>query len=175
MRTLVLDPPPPQLEELLERRRRMGADRCDEVWAGVYHMVPSPDTAHSLIVQQLAVLLDAPARAAGLRASVVFNMGVKDDFRIPDLGVHRGTPRGVWIPTAAVAVEVLSPEDETWEKLPFYAEHEVDELLIVDPQAHSVTWLVLQDGEYRPVDRSEIVDVSASDLASRIDWPPSGS
>ncbi len=175
MRILVLDPPPPQLEELLERHRRMGVDRRDEVWAGVYHMVPGPNGVHSLIVQQLCVLLDAPARASGLRASVAFNMGVKDDFRIPDLGVHRGIPHGVWIPTAAIAVEVLSPEDETWEKLPFYAEHGVDELAIVDPEAHSVTWLALSEGEYRPTDRSEIVDLSATELANRIDWPPSGS
>jgi Uma2 family endonuclease len=175
MHTLVLDPPPDELEELLERRRRVGADRHDEVWAGVYHMVPSPDTAHSLIVSRLVVLLDAPARAAGLCATVEFNMGVKDDFRVPDLGVHRGTPHGVWVPTAAIAVEVLSPRDETWEKLPFYAEHGVDELVIVDPRAHSVTWLALGEGEYRPVDRSEIVDLGASDLADGIDWPPSES
>ncbi len=171
MRTLVLDPPPPQLEDLLERRRRMGADRRDEVWAGVYHMVPSPNTTHSLIGSQLVVLLDAPARAAGLRVSLEFNMGVKDDFRIPDLGVHRGTLSPVWVPTAAIAVEILSPEDETWDKLPFYAEHEVDELLIVDPKARSVTWLALRDDEYRPVDRSKIVDVSASELADGIEWP----
>jgi Uma2 family endonuclease len=171
MRTLVLDPPPPQLEELLERRRRMGADRRDEVWAGVYHMVPSPDTAHSLIGSRLVVLLDAPARAAGLRVSLEFNMGVKDDFRVPDLGVHRGTPSGVWVPTAAIAVEILSPKDETWDKLPFYAEHEVDELLIVDPRAHSIRWLALHDGEYQHVDRSNTVDVSASELADGIEWP----
>jgi Uma2 family endonuclease len=171
MRTLVLDPPPPQLVELLERRRRMGADRRDEVWEGVYHVVPSPDTAHSLIVSRLVVLLDAPAREADLRVTVEFNMGVKDDFRIPDLGIHRVTPRGVWLPTAAIAVEVLSPDDETWEKLPFYAEHEVDELLIVDPRARSVTWLALRDGEYRPADESEIVDVSAQELADGIEWP----
>jgi Uma2 family endonuclease len=171
MRTLVLDPPPPQLEELLEQRRRMGADRRDEVWAGVYHMVPGPSGEHSFIAHRIGVLLDGPSRAAGLHMSVEFNMGVIDDFRIPDLGVHRGTPCDIWIPTAAIAVEILSPRDETWEKLPFYAEHGVDELVIVDPRAHSVTWLALGEGEYRPVDRSEIVDLSAADLASRIDWP----
>jgi hypothetical protein len=68
-------------------------------------------------------------------------------------------------------VEILSPEDETWEKLPFYAEHEVDELLIVDPQARSVTWLALRDGEYRPADRSEIIDTRAAELADGIEWP----
>jgi hypothetical protein len=35
MRTLLPDPPPAELQPLLERRRRSGADRFDEVWEGV--------------------------------------------------------------------------------------------------------------------------------------------
>jgi Uma2 family endonuclease len=171
MRTLVLDPPPPQLQELLERRRQMGGDRHDEVWGGVYHVVPAANIAHSLIAQRLAVLLDAPARTAGLHVGMEFNMGVPDDFRIPDLGVHRELRSGSWIPTAAIAVEILSPEDETWEKLPFYAEHGVEELVIVEPASHTIRWLALQAGAYRPVDRSELIDLGASELAARIEWP----
>lgn len=78
MRTLILDPPPPQLRDLLDRRRRTGADRHDEVWEGTHHMVPAPGAAHSLIAQQLAILLDAPARAAGLVVSVDFNLPPAD-------------------------------------------------------------------------------------------------
>jgi Uma2 family endonuclease len=173
MRTLVLDPPPPQLQELIERRRHTGADRHDEVWEGVYHMIPAAGFAHSLIAQQLAVLLDAPARASGLVVSAEFNLGTKDDFRVPDLGVHRQPQSGTWIASAAIAVEILSPEDETWEKLPFYARHHVDELLIVEPIAHSVTWLGLRAGAYRAIDRSEILGLGASALDAQIDWPRS--
>ena len=171
MRTLVLDPPPPQLEELLERRRHMGADRHDEVWGGVYHMVPAASIAHSLIAHRLSVLLDAPARAADLHVGMEFNMGVLSDFRVPDLGVHRELRSGSWIPTAAIAIEILSPGDETWEKLPFYAEHGVDELVIVEPASCSVRWLALRVSEYRPVDRSELIDLGASQLAELIEWP----
>jgi Putative restriction endonuclease len=171
MRTLVLDPPPPQLQALVEERRRTGADHHDEVWEGVYHMIPSAGIAHSLVVAQLVILLDAPARARGLRVGTEFNLGVEDDFRVPDLGVHRGPLSGTWIPTVAIAAEILSPGDETWEKLPFYARHQVDELLVVDPRGRSVTWLVLQGGEYRPSARSEILDLAADALADRIDWP----
>jgi hypothetical protein len=171
MRTLVLEPTPPQLQELLERRRHMGADRRDEVWAGVYHMVPGPSANHSLLAHQLAVALDAPARASGLVVSAEFNLGTKDDFRVPDLGVHAGQPRGTWIATAAIVVEISSPGDETWDKLSFYAEHEVDELLIVDPANQSVSWLALHTGEYRPVDQSSLVTLSAPQLAAGIDWP----
>jgi Uma2 family endonuclease len=171
MRTLVPDPAPAQLQELLERRRQMGADRHDEVWEGVYHMIPAAGTAHSFVAHHLAVLLDAPARANGLVVSAEFNLGAKDDFRVPDLGVHRERRLETWISTAAIVVEVVSPQDDTWGKLPFYAKREVDEVLIVDPSSCSVSWLALRDNEYQPIDQSEIVDLSASVLAGQIDWP----
>jgi len=171
MPTLVLDPPPPQLQELLELRRRIGVDRQDEVWEGVYHMIPPASIVHSLVAQQLSVLLDAPARANGLVVGMEFGLGTKNNYRAPDLGVHSEPQLGIRVPTAAIVVEILSPKDETWKKLPFYAEHGVDELLIVDPVNRSVTWFALQDGEYRPAERSEILDLGASELAERIDWP----
>jgi Uma2 family endonuclease len=171
MRTLVLDPPPPQLEALLDERRRTGTDRHDEVWEGVYHMIPVAGIVHSLVAAQLAALLGAPARANGLVVGAGFNLGGKDNYRVPDLGVHRDPQLAVWVPTAAITVEILSPEDDTWKKLPFYARHDVDELLIVDPSERSVRWLALREGEYRPVDRSEILDLAADALAQRIDWP----
>jgi len=68
-------------------------------------------------------------------------------------------------------VEIVSPGDESWQKLPFYAAHGVDELLIVDPAAHSVDWLALRAGEYRPIERSELIDMGAAELPERIDWP----
>jgi Uma2 family endonuclease len=171
MRTLVLDPPPPQLEALLDQRRRTGVDRHDEVWEGVYHMIPVAGIVHSLVAAQLAVLLDAPARASGLVVGTEFNLGVKDNYRVPDLGVHRHPQLAVCAPTAAIAVEILSPDDDTWKKLSFYAQHEVDELLIVDPADRSVTWLALREGEYLPIEHSAILDLGASGLVERIDWP----
>jgi Uma2 family endonuclease len=51
---------------------------------------------------------------------------------------------GISRPTAALVVEIVSPEDETWQKLPYYAAHEVDELLILDPEKRTVDWLGLE-------------------------------
>lgn len=65
----------------------------------------------------------------------------------------------------------LSPDDETWQKLPFYAEHKVDEVLVADPAERTVTWLALRDGEYAPVERSGLIDLGPAELAERIDWP----
>ncbi len=173
MRAVVLDPPTAGLEELLERRRRSGLDRLDEVWEGVLHMVPAPNDAHADVAQQLAILLDAPARAAGLFPTMhEFNLGdSKDDFRVPDGGLHRARRWGTWEHTAPLVVEIVSPDDETWQKLPFYAARAVDEVLIVDPRERVVHWLGLREGEYEPIEHSTVIDLGLSELAERIDWP----
>jgi Uma2 family endonuclease len=173
MPTLVLDPQPRELEQLMERRRVSGLHRLDEVWEGVLHMVPAPSGAHAYIAQQLAVLLDGPARAAGLVPAMhEINLGSsQDDFRVPDGCLHREIPRETWFPTAALAVEIVSPGDESWQKLPFYAAHGVDEVLIVEPAEHAVHWLALAAGEYREVERSGLIDLGPAELAERIDWP----
>jgi len=173
MTTLVLGTPPPELEALLERRRQAGVDRLDEVWQGVHHMVPGPSFEHACVAQQLAVLLDGPARAAGLVPTMhEFNVGESEhDFRVPDGGLHRPGAAGVWHATAAAVVEILSPGDESWQKLPFYAAHHVDEVLLVDPAERTITWLALRDGGYQHVERSGLIDLGQTELADRLDWP----
>jgi hypothetical protein len=173
MTTLVLGSPPPELEALLERRRRAGVDRLDEVWQGVRHMVPGPSLEHARVATQLTLLLDAPARAAGLLLAMhEFNLGDSEhDFRVPDGGLHRPGAAGVWHATAAIVVEILSPDDESRQKLPFYAEHDVDEVLLVDPAERTVTWFALHDGAYQPVRRSGLIELGPTELAERLDWP----
>lgn len=173
MATLVLGTPPPELEALLERRRVAGVDRLDEVWQGVRHMVPGPSFEHARVSQQLAELLGPPARAAGLMAAMAeFNLGESEyDFRVPDGGLHRPGAAGVWLSTAAVVVEILSPDDESWQKLPFYAAHHVDEVLFVDPAERSVAWLALRDGDYQRVERSALIALGPAELAEQLDWP----
>jgi len=157
----------------MQRRRRSGLDRLDEVWEGIYHMVPAPSFGHGRIVQQFAELLGPPARAAGLEPVMsIFNLGESDqDFRVPDGGLHRPGAGGVWIPTAALVVEIVSPGDESWQKLPFYAQRRVDELLIVDPTERTVHWLALAGGEYREVQHSGLIELGPEALAEQLDWP----
>jgi len=102
-----------------------------------------------------------------------FNLGDSErDFRVPDGGLHRPDAAEIWHPTAALIVEIVSPGDETWDKLPFYAKHHVDEVLIVDLEKRSVDWLALAGGGYRPLeDRSGLIDLGPAELAQRIDWP----
>lgn len=173
MTTLVRDPEPIELEQLRERRERLGLDYWDEVWDGVLHMNPPPTGEHGYILQQLAVLLDPLARRAGLVPLInIFGIGEgKENYRVPDGGLHRALPRGVYQSTAALVIEVLSPRDETWDKLSFYAAHHVDELMIVDPQEHRVHWFALQDGEYKPVQRSALIELGPAELVGQLEWP----
>jgi len=49
---------------------------------------------------------------------------------------------------------------------PFYAAHDVD-----DPAERTITWLALRDGEYRPVQRSGLIELAPGELAQQLDWP----
>jgi Uma2 family endonuclease len=91
------------------------------------------------------------------------------DYRVPD-GLHRDFIDRVFYPTALV-IEIVSPGEESWEKLPFYAAHGVQELLIVDPEARTVRWLGLEPGDYQHLKRSRLIELGADELAQQIDWP----
>jgi Uma2 family endonuclease len=173
MRTLLPDPPPAELQALLERRKHLGQDSKDEVWEGVLHVVPAPAHRHSRLAQQLAELLGPTARAAGLEPTIAqFNLGDSgNDFRVPDGGIHRPGAAEMWHPTAALVLEILSPGDESWEKLPFYAAHHVDEILIVDPDTHRAHWLALTAAGYEPIEHSALIHLGPTELVRRIDWP----
>ena len=90
---------------------------------------------------------------------------------MPDGGLHRPGPHQLYYSTAALVVEIVSPGDESWEKLAFYAKHDVDELLIVDPQERQVHWLALGEGGYRSIERSALIELGPDELAAQIDWP----
>ena len=123
MRTVVLDPVPPEVQALIERRRATGADLYDELWEGVYHLVPGPHTRHANVQGQLLAQLHGPARRAGLSVFGPFNLGEPGDFRVPDGGLGQGSIDEVYAPTTVVVIEVLSPGDETYAKFSFYHGH----------------------------------------------------
>ena len=167
----MLEPKPAEFEALLERRRALGQDLYDEVWEGDYHMAPAPHSSHGYVGGQLAVLLHPLAQQAGLIDTDPFNLGSPDNYRVPDRGLLRAVPTTTYVPTAALVVEVVSPGDETWQKLGFYAAHSVDELLIADPAKRAVTWLVLHGGRYVEAEYSPLLRVDVAKLTEQINWP----
>lgn len=170
----MLDPLPPEMEQLLSRRRRLGLDGYDEVWEGTYHMAPMSRGRHGWLQFQVAEILGRHARAAGLVGVGPFNLGDgPDDFRVPDLGFLRDLdPATLYLPTAALVVEVVSPGDETYDKFGFYADHRVDELLVVDPGERRVSLHALAGESYERVDHSCLLGIEVAGLAARLRWSP---
>ncbi len=106
-------------------------------------------------------------------STAAFNLGQPDDFRVPDGGFLRAIPTTVYVPTAAAVIEIESPDDETWDKLDFYAAHDVDEILVVSYHSRSVTWLGLTaEGRYEQLDSSRLLEVPTVGLSDKLEWPP---
>src|SRR4026208_2070886 len=82
MRAVMLEVP----EALLEQRRRSGADRWDEVWEGVLHMVPPPSYPHQRFGTRLVAALVPIASALGLESCYeTGHYRADSDYRQPDL------------------------------------------------------------------------------------------
>jgi Uma2 family endonuclease len=147
MRVVMLQVP----ERLLAERRRTGADTRDEMWDGVLRMVPLPSSDHQALGAELLLALAPLAKARGLRPfyeTGVFGPDPARDYRVPDLLFARPehvTPRGVE-GGCEVVIELLSPGDETYDKLPFYAAVGVREVLVIDPATRRVDLFVLRGG-----------------------------
>jgi len=141
MAMLIADP---WLEEKLkEQRRAWGADHHDEVWEGVYFMAPLPNNEHQELVMAFSALLYATIDAAGLGKTFPgvnlagFGDNWEHDYRVPDVVVFLKQSaaenlKTYWRGAADFVIEITSPGDRTYEKLPFYARLGVRELLIVD-------------------------------------------
>jgi Uma2 family endonuclease len=172
VKTVVLGSPPVELEQLMQRRRVEGLDTFDEVWEGTYHVAPTGRSQHAYLDDEMAGLLRPYALAAGLIGSGPFNLGGKDDYRVPDRGYHRERLDVVYFDTAAVVIEIVSPDDETYEKLPFYAAHGVDEVLVIEPSQREVhIFERTVDEGYADTGRSTLLNVDATTLQTAINWP----
>ena len=130
-------------DEELAYRRSIGLDRWDEMWDGVLHMTPSPSLEHQRIFDEL-ILFFGRHISIGDRGTFRSMINVFRDaqgwtnYRIPDLtfvasgreyvfhedGVRGGGPDAV--------IEIRSPNDETYDKLPFYAALGTREVVVID-------------------------------------------
>jgi Uma2 family endonuclease len=173
MRTLFVTDPPIEIEEWLARRRALGQDRFDEVWEGEYHVAPAPSGRHAQLDDTLGWVLRPLAQRMGLRGATTCNIGTPDDYRVPDRAYFREGGLDVWNPTAAIVVEVVSPGDESRQKLGFYLGVGVEEVLIIDPDTRTVEWFARVADAFEPTAGSVLLGITAADLAARIDWPPS--
>ena len=126
-------------------RKVSGADRWDEVWDGVYMVMPLPNDEHQEIVAEFVIAFRA-ALGKGVKIRPGVNVSDRDgdwekNYRGPDVAVFlEGTSavnRGAyWLGGPDFAVEVVSKGDRSRKKLAFYASVNVRELLLI----HRASW-----------------------------------
>jgi Uma2 family endonuclease len=69
-----------------------------------------------------------------------------------------------------MVTEIVSPHDESWQKLGFYAEHTMDEVVIIDPDQRRIDWLARHDGDYLQVECSALIGLGPRTLAEQLGW-----
>jgi len=150
MRAVLLEPDP----EWLEKRKRWGLDRMDEVWDGVLHVPPRPSTFHQSFESELEFALRPLVASLGLRLFHELSVFEPDksetNYRTPDLVIAANehvSDRGIE-GRAELVVEILSPNDESREKFPFYAARGIPEYWIVDPKTREIEVYVLRGDVY---------------------------
>lgn len=167
----------PQLErQLIAERRASGADRFDEVWEGVYVRAPFPNDEHqelavgiSSVLQVLLGWGELGAVRAGVNVSDR-EIGWTKNYRCPDVAAFlpTGTARNCgthWCGGPDFAVEILSPDDQAREKLPFYGLIGTRELLLIDRQDWALELYHLQGSSLLLTARTT---VDAEPLASQV-------
>jgi Uma2 family endonuclease len=148
--------PPLPAEALLAERRRLGLDRADELWEGVLHMVPPPSGPHARRATELLLALAPIARRRGL---IAYGDGVglyapeprPISYRCPDVALARPdqeSERG--LEGAVLVVEVLSPDDDSRAKLPFYGRIGVEEVWLIDPRTRALELFTFAGGAPTP-------------------------
>lgn len=172
MRTVLLGEPPAPVAEWLQQRRALGQDLFDEVWQGDYHVAPAPRASHGDVDDQLAAFLRPRALAKGLWGTGPLNLGQPDDYRVPDRAYLRQRSQAVFVPSAAIVVEISSPDDETYGKFAFYFACGVEELLILEPSTRSAAWYGRGADAFTHAGRSQLLDLTDDEIAAAIDWPP---
>lgn len=159
MVTMILDH---QLEaELLADRRASGADCHDEVWEDVHMMAPTPNLEHQALIGGWTRVLYEIVTECQL-GSVFPGVNVSDrvhdwkrNYRVPDVAVFLHGTKAVrhdtfWFGGPDFAVEIVSPDDRSREKIDFYSSIQTRELLIIDRDP----WLLEL---YRNTDRGMVL------------------
>ncbi len=145
----------------LAERMNSEIAQWDEMWEGVLHMAPMPNRMRQDFELDLAAYLkQAWAKPNGSRVHHEVNLTTPEDepawtknYRIPDVVLL--TPdrfhidRNEYMAGAPlVVVEIQSPGDETYEKLPFYAALGVPEVWVFDRDTKAVELRSLMGSAY---------------------------
>lgn len=152
--------------QLIASREATGADRYDEVWEGTYMMAPMPNTEHQQIVARMVSIFEELVGWPGL-GSVMPGVNISDrrenwthNYRVPDVAVALNDSAVIdcgthWQGGPDLVVEVVSEDDQTQEKIPWYGNLRVNELLVIDRYPWSIDLFRWQQDEFTKVDHAD--------------------
>ena len=154
-------------EELIEQRKAWGADQHDEVWEGVYFMPPMANDDHQDLVLEFASSCERVVSKPGLgKVRPGINLaasveGWEHDYRVPDVVAFLADTaaenhNAFWTGAADFIIEITSPRDRTYEKIPFYSRIGVRELLILNRQSWTLELYRHQDGSLQKIGESTL-------------------
>jgi Uma2 family endonuclease len=175
MPTLILDTTVER--QFNNQRSAAGLSERDEVWDGVNVIMPLPNIEHQRIV---AFFLKVFERVFGTDQTVTLLPGVnvsdrdegwEQNFREPDMVMFRpgGATRECETHLCGgpdFLLEVVSPNDQCRDKLPFYASIGTREVLILDRDPWQLELHQLRRGKLRPAGTARPGDGQA--LASNV-------
>jgi Uma2 family endonuclease len=149
--------------DLIRQRKKLGHDRYDEVWDGVYVMPTLPTLTHQKLVHDLDSVFDDVVVKAG-KGEVYPGANVSDrpknwkrNYRCPDVVVVLNEGQAVNCDAFILGgpdflVEIRSPREDPNKKLPFYSKIRVRELLILDRDSRTPKLLRHNGDELVPVE-----------------------
>lgn len=162
------------LKRIIRERRRMGGDRHDEVWNGVYVLMPLADNEHQHLGFKIAGAIDQAVNDPdGTRVFPGCNVSDRPEdwtknYRCPDVAVFLpGNPaedRGShWLGGPDFAAEIISRHDRARKKFDFYAEVGVRELLLVGRRPWRLELHRCRDGSWELVGVSDLAQSTPLD------------
>jgi Uma2 family endonuclease len=149
-------------ESILEQRRALGNRTRDEVWDGVTYIMPEPGNEH----EQIALFFGSvfyQAFCLGTSNVVQGTANISDqivdwtdNYRNPDMAYFSSNCAAVdhgsfWSGGPDFLLEIISPDDMSRDKLPFYASVGTREVLILDRDPWQLELYQLRRGKLRLV------------------------
>lgn len=163
-------------EKILAERQANGKYVRDEVWDGVTFIMPEADNEHDELIGffrfvfRLAFGADSGCRIHGPVNVSDRSSKWRQNYRIPDVSVFlpenpAEDRKTHWFGGPDLAIEIVSPDDRSRDKVDFYAKVGTSELLVVDRDPWQLELYRRVDDKLklisriRPGDRRKLVSV----------------
>jgi Uma2 family endonuclease len=148
------------IDSILEKRRALGNRTGEEVWEGVTYIMPDADNEHERIAAFFIRVFgdlfgEDPANSVQRGGNISDRIDDwKENYRSPDMAYYSADTSAVdhgtfWYGGPDFLLEIVSPDDMSRDKLPFYASIGTREVLVLDRDPWQLELYQLRRGRLR--------------------------